>query len=82
MSQELILKFLAGRGECAFQEIQIEGLNKRSVAGYLTRLTAAKRLSRREIKYKNRTMWAYTLVGEVPREPEHYFILRNLARKS
>lgn len=82
MSQELVLNFLVGKGECPFQEILIEGLPRRSVSGYLTRLTAANRISRREVTYKNRTMWAYTLVGEVPKEPEHFFILRNLPRKS
>ena len=81
MTQDRVIEFLNGRGECPAQEIEISGLSRKAIFGVLTRLAATNRVTRREVIHNKRAMWAYTLVGQSA-EPEHFYILRNLPRNS
>ena len=81
MTQDRVIEFLHNRGECPAQEIEISGLSKKAIFGAISRLVTTNRVTRREVIYNKRAMWAYALVGQ-SLEPDYSYILRNLPRNS
>lgn len=76
--RERIIQYLLEHGETVAPNINIPGMNTRSINGICGRMAEDGILSRRPIDYKDRVAWGYSVTGKVPKEPEHIYILRNL----
>lgn len=80
MTRERVIDFLTRHGECLGANVDIPGMRPKTTLGLLARMTASGVLTRRAVEYKDRVLWAYSVKGDGPKEPEHIYILRNLPR--
>jgi DNA-binding transcriptional ArsR family regulator len=79
MSQQKVLEYLKEKGEVIYKEIDVEGVNRKSLSGILKRLYDAGLVVKKEIREKDRKYLIYSAGPEVV-EPEYSYILRNLPR--
>jgi plasmid stabilization system protein ParE len=75
-----IVDYLTEFGETVAPRIDVPGLTKKAVMGICARMAEDGVLSRRTVDHGARVAWAYRLAGEIPVEPEHIYILRNLPK--
>jgi DNA-binding transcriptional ArsR family regulator len=79
MSQQKVLEYLKEKGEVIYKEMDVEGVNRKSLSGILKRLYDAGLVVKKEIRENNRKYLIYSAGPEVV-EPEYSYILRNLPR--
>jgi transcription initiation factor IIE alpha subunit len=79
MSQQRVLEYLKEKGEVIYKEIEIEGVNRKSLSCILKRLYDAGLIVKKEIREQNRKYLIYG-AGPESAEPDYSYILRNLPR--
>ena len=79
MSQQKVLEYLKEKGEVIYKEMDVEGVNRKSLSGILKRLYDAGLVVKKEIRENGRKYLIYSAGPEVV-EPEYSYILRNLPR--
>ena len=81
MSQQRVLEYLKEKGEVVYKDMQIEGVERKSLSGILKRLYDGGFILKKEIREKNRKYLIYS-AGQKSVEPDYSYILRNLPRHS
>ena len=81
MSQQRVLEYLKEKGEVVYKDMQIEGVERKSLSGILKRLYDGGFILKKEIRGENRKYLIYS-AGQKSVEPDYSYILRNLPRHS